>query len=171
MKKRLLVVGIGLIGLFIVSMCLGGAIAQETVAPTAIVAATVELNLTEAVIDWDAASLDCGTIYDDTSMDIEVKANTNWIVTVSTDQLLTGVTPPNETIPSANFYFSCATGGNVTFGATNQTFPITPAPAATACSGTRGIGSSNTTYTLDVPWTVQPDTYTGATHTYTIAAN
>ena len=91
-----------------------------------------------------------------------INANKAWRLSVSKDHDLTGV---SGTIPSENLTFAAeGPPGKTTFAATPGTQFGTNTGVV---EGTRGSFLTTTiTYSLNVPWTLEPDTYS-ATHTYT----
>lgn len=161
-RKWTILVGLGLIGLFVLFMSIGAVADNPTnVSVSATIGPTIQLNMPTTTVDFGGGSLEPGQNYGQV-ISATVNSNRDWQLAVTKDQDLTS---GSDTIPSAN----------LTFGATAVNFTETyEAPAGTefgtdtvVVSGNRGGGlDTNISYSLDVPWTVPDGVYT-ATHTYT----
>ena len=143
--------------------CLAASAGTEaTVDVSAQAAGVIQLSMTEASVNFGGGLLTPRETPYAQPITAVVNSNKAWRITVTKDRNLTGGT---ESIPS----------GNLTFTATGPSGKTTyQAPAGTefgsntrVVEGTRGNGLSTTiTYSLLVPWELEPDTYT-ASHTYT----
>jgi len=163
MRKKTVLIGAIVLGLLVASMY-GGAFAAnpENVNVSAQVSPTVRLTMSETLVDFGGGPMEPGLQTEDITA--TVSSNRGWDLKVTKSQDMTGVAH-SMVIPSASFTFGASTGdARVTYTAPASTQFGTD---VTVCSGNRG-GNMDTTvsYSLDIPWDVEPDTYT-ATHTYT----
>ena len=134
----------------------------EDVGVSAQVSPAVRLTMSETLVDFGGGALEPGLQTEDISASIS--SNRGWDLKVTKSQDMTGAVL-SGVIPSANFTFGASSAdGRVTYAAPASTQFGTD---VTICSGNQG-GNIDTTvsYSLDIPWDMEPDTYT-ATHTYT----
>lgn len=161
MRKKAMLLGAGVLGVFILLMCMGAmADNPQPVTPTANVAATIQMNFSETTINWGGVLAPPGPYNDETL--ITINSNRGWQVVVRKNTDLTG---PTETIPSTNLRLTTSSLNLlVTQTVTNAEFNI----ADTLCLGGLRGGNiqSNADYDLTIPWDQTNETY-GATHTYT----
>ncbi|MBN2169248.1 MAG: hypothetical protein JW738_08390 [Actinobacteria bacterium] len=163
-KKWTALLVVAVVGVIMALMCVGSfAVNPTDVSVSAQIAPTIQLDMPDTTVDFGGAGLAPGAVYSD-SVTATVNSNRAWRLDVVKDQDLTS---PSGTIPSSQ----------LTFGAAGVA-PFTPtyvAPAGTefgssateVVAGARGSSLQSTiSYSLNVTWDIQPDTYT-ATHTYT----
>ncbi|MBU4273895.1 MAG: hypothetical protein KJ907_08355 [Actinobacteria bacterium] len=166
MKRKILIICAGVMVTFImVLMCVGAMAVNPTdVSVSANVAATITLDMPTTVVNFGAGPLAPGAVYNQ-AIDATVSSNKGWSLDVRKNQDLTGAVSL-EVMPSSNLTF---TSDSANPRVTQKRTTATEFPAADdyAVQGTRGGAILSTiSYSLDVPWELEPDTYT-ATHTYT----
>ncbi|MBN1288817.1 MAG: hypothetical protein JXA49_04180 [Actinobacteria bacterium] len=160
-KKWTALLVVAVVGVFMALMCVGSfAVNPTDVSVSAQIAPTIQLDMPDTTVDFGGAGLAPGVVYND-SVTATVNSNRAWRLDVTKDQDLTSV---SGTIPSAQLTFS-SVGDNFvpTVTATDEEFGTN----TVVIEGARGSSLQSTiTYSLDVTWDIEPDTYT-ATHTYT----
>jgi hypothetical protein len=164
MKKKALIGGVVILGLLLLLLSMGAfADNPQDVTVSATTGNVLRLTMTETAIDWGGATLENGQTYND-STTARVSSNKGWNLVVTKSQDLTGVTF-SDVIPSTDLTFEATSSdGRVTYVAPAGTEFGTD---VTVCSVNRGGNiDTDVSYTLDVPWELEPDTYS-ATHTYT----
>lgn len=159
--KRMALVGVILVGAFMLFMSVGGfAVSSQPVTVSATVQATIQLTMASTLAFGSQAP---GTYAQ--SLAATVNSNKTWSMGVVKDVDLTDGT---DTIPSADLtYTSSSSDPNVLNlqGSATQ-FNTTSTNVCNGC--TRGSGETlNVNYSLTIPWNVGPGNYT-ATHTYTV---
>ncbi len=163
--KIMALVGLMLVGAFVVFMGVGGfaVTASQPVTVQAGIPATIQLTVGTPV-NFGAA-LAPGSTYA-ASTTATVHSNKTWGMTVTAGSLLTSV---GFTIPSTNLTYGVTSADDKVKGeqAAGTEFSITPT-TTNVCSGCDRGGPENLSidYSLTVPWDVEAGNYT-ATHTYT----
>ena len=163
--KIMALVGLMLVGAFVVFMGVGG-FAATTSAPVTVnagIPTTIQLTV-DSPVDFGAA-LAPGSTYA-SSTTATVHSNKTWGMTVTADSLLTQGT---FTIPSTNLTYGVSSANGKVKGmqAAGTEFVTTPG-SSNVCSGSDRGGPEvlSINYSLTVPWDVEAGAYT-ATHTYT----
>ncbi len=167
--KVLALAGIVLMAAFLAFMCTGAFAANpSTVTVSANVASVLQLSMSKATVDFGSGvtALQPGSTYTD-SVTATVDSNKIWSLKVTKSGDLTFGA---FTIPSANLTYGSTTtnpANVLNLQAAGTLFLVTPTNICNTCN--RG-GSLPVTinYSLTVPWSVDPGTYT-ATHTYTVS--
>ena len=162
--KVLALAGIVLMAAFLAFMCTGAFAANpSTVTVSANLASVLQLSMSKATVDFGGV-LQPGSTHTDTDI-ATVDSNKIWSLKVTKSSDLHDAVS-GMSIPSANLtYGSTSANPNVL----NLQASGTQFGASTNVCNTCGRGPAmavTVTYSLTVPWNVEPGTYT-ATHTYT----
>jgi hypothetical protein len=163
--KIMALVGLMLVGAFVVFMGVGGfaATASAPVTVNAGIAPTIQLTVASPV-NFGAA-LAPGSTYN-ASTTATVSSNKSWGMTVTAGSLLTqGL----FTIPSANLTYGVTSSDGKVKGmeAGPTQFALTPLTSNVCAGSDRGAAETlSVNYSLVVPWDVEAGSYT-ASHTYT----
>lgn len=159
-KRKILIICAGVLGAFIVFMCVGAMAADPTVEISATIVSTLNFSLNSTAFTWGA--IEPGVDKTDTTT-ATISSNKGWSVSVTKDQDLTS--PSGVIDPSAFTFTSAPDGGGkiTTYQSTDTAFGTdTQVYVGTRAGGIEGV----ITYKLVVSWDIAADVYT-ATHTYT----